>query len=268
MAIDILLSVVFLIVGFMTGVLAGLFGIGGGMVFVPALFSLLPVIEPNSALAAYSSVATSLFAGSFASLSSSYNHIKSGNVVKEYAILLAIGCVIPALTIPFLTVDINENYLKVGVGIIILFSAIKMLIDINSKKEALCKPSSKSVLTVGGIIAGTIGAFAGVGGGVIYVPLLKIAFCLDIKKAVGTSSVVVLVTMLLSAVMYSAMNNQIPAEGMYLGYVNLAAGVPLGIGAVIGARKGVGFLMKYKSDKVLKLFTALLIVLILKMMFF
>jgi len=103
--IDFSFIIILLVVGFATGILSGLFGIGGGVIFVPTLFFSLPKLGVPETTLVLTVIATSLFAGSFASSSSFINHFRHKNVSIESGLYLAFGSIITASITPKIIVN-------------------------------------------------------------------------------------------------------------------------------------------------------------------
>ncbi|MBI1730552.1 sulfite exporter TauE/SafE family protein [Candidatus Acetothermia bacterium] len=110
-----------LIVGLLAGLASGFFGIGGGIVMVPAMTILLGVdIVP--------AVATSLFVMGPISLVGVAQHAFLGNVRLEFAAPLAIGIVIGAQLGAYTTTRVPQLFLRRLFGIVLLYSAINMIL--------------------------------------------------------------------------------------------------------------------------------------------
>lgn len=254
-----------MIIGFITGILSGLFGIGGGIVFLPSLFFILPIIGIDSSIVTVSAVATSLFAGSFASASSLYNHWKKENISIKDGLLLGIGCVISASAIPKLIVSLDPTILRYLIAFFISLVAIKIFFT-NDEKQKSYKEIDKKYLFLFGILFGGIAALSGFGGGIFYVPLFMYYFKGDIKLAVGTSTIAVVLTMISAVISFAILNTNWNGNLHQFGYINLQAGLLLGIGALIGAKIGVNFVLKIPIPVFKKIFSVFLILSILKIL--
>jgi hypothetical protein len=132
------------------------------------------------------------------------------------------------------------------------------------KKPAL--RLSKKFLFPAGIIAGIFSSITGLGGGIIIVPLLIYGFGLHTRKAIGTSVIIVAFTMMASALSYATVADISNDNAGYLGYVNLTAGLTMGISAVFGALVGVNINLNIKSERIKKIFSIFIFAVILKFM--
>jgi uncharacterized membrane protein YfcA len=172
--------------GICTGFLAGLLGIGGGMVMVPFLTFMLSLRGVNADLAVKMAIATSMATIIFTSISSVRAHHKRGAVrwdlVKGLAPGIVLGSMIGSLGVFAI---LKGSYLAIFFGLFVGFSATQMFLD---KKPA---PSRQMPGTVGlmgaGSAIGFLSGLVGAGGGFISVPFM--AWCnVAIHNAVATSA--------------------------------------------------------------------------------
>lgn len=254
-----------MLIGLFTGVLAGLLGIGGGVVFVPVLLTVLPLIGVDNSIVTVSAVATSLFAGSFASASSLFNHAKKNNVLLKEGLIFGFGTIISALIVPNIIVSINPEILKVIISFFIFIVAVKLFFA-NSKTEVVARKVNTNWLFPLGIFFGGIASISGLGGGIFYVPILYYFLQGDLKLSVGTSTIVIFLTMFSSTVSFALLNNEWNSNIFQLGYLNVASALLLGIGAIIGAYFGVKLIFKVPIPTFRRIFSVFLIVVVIKIM--
>lgn len=117
-----------LLLGALVGFLAGLLGIGGGLVIVPALVMLLPafdIVPPTDAI--FVAVATSLSSIIMTSTSSVRAHHKFGNVDWSMATPVAVGAAIGAWFVGYFAHHIGSDALQLIFGIAVLLIALRML---------------------------------------------------------------------------------------------------------------------------------------------
>jgi uncharacterized membrane protein YfcA len=261
------LLAIFLIVGFFAGVLIGMFGIGGGLVFVPTLFYVLPLMNIPQTNLAYFSIGSSLFAGFFATSNSAFLHIRLNNLSKKPAILISAGAVITAFIAPFFVVKVKSEIIEFIFASVMSLIALRMIFE-NSKSEKhkLSKPVGDHLFFLIGIFTGVLSAFTGLGGGVVYVPSMIYLYLVDAKVAVGTSTIITAFTMLSSAVSYMLQGTESNLQTGSFGFVIPEAAIPLGIGAVIGTFLGVKIVIKSSSEIIKKAFAILLIAAVAKIL--
>jgi len=183
-----LLILIFLFTGLISGFLAGLLGVGGGIIIVPITYFVLHKLGYSIDIAMHVAVASSLGIICFTSLSSIRSHIKLGNtnltIVKKWAPGIIFGSIVGSLFASTISGEI----------LVIIFICLAFLIAINMgfrrKSIIILKdlPASSSAnLFISGII-GFLSVIIGIGGGSFSVPTLTM-FSKKIHEAVGTSAV-------------------------------------------------------------------------------
>lgn len=181
-----MLYVWFVIAGAFAGVCAGLFGIGGGMIIVPALVWIFTAYHFPPEVVTHLAVGTSLATIIVTSISSLTAHHKRGGIRWEVWRSMALGLIIGSLVGAGIADRINGQALQALIGIGALLVALKMLFF--SNKEQLGKPlPPKGVQFGAGTGIGMASSIFGIGGGSLTVPFLNWAG-LPMKQAVGTSA--------------------------------------------------------------------------------
>lgn len=214
------LSALMLLTGLVGGVLAGLLGVGGGIVIVPVLDVVLGLVGVDPAVRLHVAVATSLATIIPTAISSSRSHHRKGAV--DLALTRAWG---PAVFIGAAIGAIVAGYAKGGAlaavfGSVAMLVAVKMLLPAGD--VTLNRPLPKGPLAQA--IPAAIGGFSsmmGIGGGTLTVPVLTL-FNYPIHRAVGTASLFGLVIGIPGAIGYVVTGwgrPDLPAGS--LGYVNL-----------------------------------------------
>ncbi|TFZ07894.1 sulfite exporter TauE/SafE family protein [Ramlibacter humi] len=172
--------------GIGTGFLAGLLGIGGGMIMVPFLTIILDARGVPADLTVKMAIATSMATIIFTSISSVRAHHKRGavrwDIVKALAPGIVIGSLIGSLGVFAL---LKGNVLAIVFGLFVGFSATQMFLD-KKPKPTRQMPGTAGTVAAGGVI-GFISGLVGAGGGFISVPFM--AWCnIAIHNAVATSA--------------------------------------------------------------------------------
>src|SRR5690606_24410222 len=208
-----------LVTGAFAGILAGLLGVGGGIVIVPVLYFVLQAAGVSPATAMLVATATSLLTIVPTSISSIRAHHKRGNVdwllVKRWWPFMLVGVAMGS------TFTLNAK----GTAASAVFGAVAVLVALNMLFRAKAAPIAQQLPNIKGqgAMAGVIGFFSvimGVGGGTIGVPLLT-AGNYSSHRAVGTASVFgILIALPGSLAMLFAHTPADAPEGM-IGMVNL-----------------------------------------------
>lgn len=174
-----------LALGTIVGFLAGLFGIGGGLIIVPSLVYLLPMagVTPENLMSV--ALGTSFSTIVITAFSSAQRHHKLGNVdiqVSKYFIpALMTSVFLAGLVIS----NLDAKLMSKIFAIMVLYLAARMLFSL--KKTPQIKPlTTQSTIIAGGVI-GMLSSMAGIAGGAFIVPFLN-SRGFEMKRAIGTSS--------------------------------------------------------------------------------
>jgi len=264
---ELLLVIVFLLIGFSAGILIGMMGIGGGVIFIPTLYYYLPYAGVRPAIVPYFAISISLFSGAIASSFSALLHFRIKNIDHKKALLFSLGSCTAAFIAALFVTSVDPLILKGIFAGVMFVIAINMFVD----THLLFEPTAETNLNVYllpliGLFVGTLSAFTGLGGGIIFFPVLYYLFSLEPKKAIGTSSAITAATMFFASLSFFV-NRYDWLYDQHLDNVFLMVAVPLGIGALIGARVGVSFVVKMRNSAVKKIFSILLILVVIKIIF-
>jgi len=174
-----------LVSGAFAGLLAGLFGVGGGIILVPTLFYVFDELGYPSEITTHLAVGTTLGTIVPTSVSSAWSYYKrgSGNMVmfRRLAIPVAGGALIGS----FLAGNLNSSVLKVIFAVLSLGIALNLF----QKNNIILGTKLPEKLKLGFIVGfiGLLSAMMGIGGGVFFTSFLT-AYGFPILSAVGTSA--------------------------------------------------------------------------------
>lgn len=215
-----LLAVAMLLTGVVGGVMAGLFGIGGGIVIVPALDLALAFFDTDPAIRMHVAVATSLATIIPTSISSARAHQQRGAVDLELVRNWAVYVLLGALAGAWLASRVHSDVLAVIFAVMALLIGIKMLLPLDGTVFARDVPRGAAIKTVPFAIGG-ISSMMGIGGGTLSVAALTL-MNQPIHRAVGTAALFGLVISLpgtLGFVVTGYGDPRLPPGS--LGFVNL-----------------------------------------------
>lgn len=256
---------IFIGVGCAIGFLAGVFGVGGGILMVPILVFSYERSGVSSSVLTHIAIGTSLFVIIFASLTSAYQHGKQRNVDWRSVLVLGFSSALTALATTKLAAWLSGRHLRIFFGLIVMAAAMKMLTESEAqaqkKLEFLSNPGIPGLVAVG-LVAGIVAALAGVGGGVVTIPMMYYFLNMPLKLAIGTSSATIVITALFSVVGYIL--NGLGRAGLpewSIGFVDLQRGAALAIGTILMARVGAYVSFKTHPFRLKKLF-ALFVILV------
>lgn len=167
-------SLLFLLpLGLLSGLLAGLLGIGGGLVMVPVLLWWLPTRGVASADALHVAVATSLAAIVLTAAMSGWSHWRHGAVQLRLIAWLAPALVIGSYAATALVAALPRSSLQLFVACFCLFAAWQLARPKPSVDDAVDPEQiAPAWLLAGGSVIGAVSAAVGIGGGSLTVPFL------------------------------------------------------------------------------------------------
>jgi uncharacterized membrane protein YfcA len=250
--------------GVFAGLLAGLLGVGGGIVIVPVLFFLFQSFNVSVQTAMLIATATSLATIVPTSLSSLKSHHKQGNVdfylLKSWGLYILIGVVIGS----FLVTNYGGQWLSVLFGVVASLSALNMLFRTGKSAIADALPSKLGQRLIASCI-GFFSAMVGIGGGTLSVPILT-AYNFPAHKAVGTAAGIGLIISLPAAItmlLFGVTPNDAPL-GTY-GLVNLLGFVFIVPLTVMFAPIGAKLASKMDANLLKRVFALILLITGLRM---
>jgi uncharacterized membrane protein YfcA len=244
--------------GVVAGLLAGLLGVGGGIVIVPILYFLFQAFGVSADSAMVIATATSLATIVPTSISSIRAHHKKGNV--DFALLKIWGAFIlcGVLLGSYLVTRVNGQMLSTLFGIIATLSAVNMLFG--SKTPLFKDLPGKIGQSIMGACVGLFSSLVGIGGGTLTVPILT--FCnYPAHRAVGTAAAVGLIISLPAAITMLVIGVT-PSDAPLgtFGLVNLVGFVCIVPLTVIFAPIGAHLGSKLNATKLKKVFAVVLLI--------
>ena len=267
------LFLILFIIGAATGVLSGMFGVGGGIIIVPSLIAVYAITGFDSPYAVHIAIATSLFTIIFTSFSSSFKHFKLGNVDITAALIIGIASSVTIFFFSKIAIALPGDTLKKMFSAVLIIVALKMLFD-RKKPDNVNENFTRGkknilMLLTTGILTGAIAAFSGLGGGVFVVPLMHYVLKFPFKKAIGTSSAAILLTAA-SGVLSYFFNmpqdfNGIPYS---FGMVDTLSALPVIAASIPFAQAGVYINRRTNHYLLTKLFAVFILIVSFKMIFF
>ena len=220
-----------ILLGFTAGVLGSMIGVGGGIIVVPALTFL--GFPPTVA------ASNSLFAALSNSIASTISYSRQKRI--EFSLGLKLGL----LTIPgtvlgaIISTDDSPDLFKFLFGFVLIASAAYIFLrkKIEDKEKILSK--QMMVFAIGAsFFAGIISSFFGIGGGIIFVPLMVVGMGMTMKRAAPTSQLILLFASLSGVIVHSILG---PPDFLQAGFLAIGAF----IGGLVGARLSIDIKERY-----------------------
>jgi uncharacterized protein len=209
-------------IGLASGVLAGLFGVGGGIVMTPGVQVLLGA-PPIVALA------TPLPAIFPTALAGAFTYLRRGEVDVRAAAWLAGPGLAGAAIGAWLTEWIDASLLLLVTAVLLAWQAVRILRRDRRSHDEVVNEASPGTLAVVGVGAGLVSGLLGIGGGLVIVPILAGWLRMPLKRTLGTSLLAIVALVVPGTIVHAA-----------LGHIDAGIFAALTVGAVPGARIGAG----------------------------
>lgn len=248
----------YLALGALAGTLAGLFGIGGGLVIVPVLIFSFGLQGISADIAAHLAVGTSLATIVFTSISSIRSHHQKGAVRWELFRPMAVGIVVGAVLGAWTASLLSGPALELIIGVFVILVGLKMLLDV--KPKAARPVPGKLALSGAGSAIGWGSAIFGIGGGTLTVPFLSWR-SVQMQQAVATSAACGLPIAIAGAAanVWTGWGHQ-SLPDYALGFVYLPAMIGIVATSVIFARFGAVLAHRLDAGLLKRLFAILLLI--------
>ena len=257
---------IFIFTGALTGIAAGLFGLGGGLIIVPVVtYSLISFSNISFNQAILSGICTSLASMVITGAMATYIHTKNKNIDYKIINKFVIGVVFGALLIGFIINIFPGEILKNLFIIYTFFIAFRIYAEKNNVIKNSSLPNN-FVSNVIGFIFSIISGLIGIGGATLFVPFL-IRNNIPAKLAIGTSSALgfliglgASISIFLSSLYLEEINNSM------FGFVYLPAILFLTVPSLIFVPLSANWLLKISDANVKKLFSSMLLIIGLLML--
>ncbi|MBC8517282.1 MAG: sulfite exporter TauE/SafE family protein [Nitrosopumilus sp.] len=235
--------------GFAAGLLGSMIGLGGGIIVVPVLTFL--GFSPTVA------ASNSLFAALSNAIASTISYSKQKRI--EYPLGIKLGLLsIPGTVLgALISTDVAPDVFKILFGFVLIASAA--YIFLRKKIETREKTISKQMMifAIGAsFFAGIISSFFGIGGGIIFVPLMVAGMGMAMKKAAPTSQMILLFASLSGVIVHSL-----------LGHPDFLQAGLLAIGSFIGGLVGARLSIDIKERYLQILVSVVLVIAAVKLFF-
>ncbi len=250
----------YILLGMVAGFLAGLLGVGGGLVIVPVLILVFQASHFSPDIIVHMAIATSLATIVFTSLSSIYAHHFHHRAIRWDVVRhLAPGIVVGALLGAVIADMISASGLRRFFGFFELFVALQM--GLNLRPHAGRQLPGEPGQFIAGTVIGSISAIVGIGGGTLTVPFL--VWCnVRIQNAVATSSACGLPIAIAGAAGFMLTGlNEVDLPAWSTGYVYWPAWLMIVVSSILFAPLGAKVAHRVPAAKLKRFFALLLLLL-------
>ena len=221
----------FIPLGFVAGVLGSMLGLGGGIIVVPVLTFL--GFSPTTA------ASNSLFAALSNSIASTISYSKQKRIVFSLGLKLGLLSIPGTIFGAIMSTDVTPGIFKILFGLILIASAAYLFLrkKIRDKEKTLSLQMIFFVISAS-FFAGIVSAFFGIGGGIIFVPLMVVGIGLTMKKAAPTSQLILLFSSLSGIIVHSLLGHPDFTQAGFLAIGSF-------IGGIVGARLSIDIKERY-----------------------
>ncbi len=260
----ILTLALYLLVGAIAGILAGLLGVGGGLVIVPMLnFAFALQAIPGDYMQ-HLALGTSMASIMFTSISSFRAHHKRGAVLWNVVWRITPGIITGTLIGTWVVAQLSTGFLKGFFVCFLYWVAAQMLLNLKPKPSREL-PGTMGMFGMGNVIGG-VSSLVGIGGGTLSVPFM--AWCnVAMHTAIGTSAAIGFPIAVSGTVGYIV--NGLATQGLpanTFGFVYLPALVGIVCASVLTAPLGARLAHSLPVTKLKRIFAVLLIAMATKML--
>ncbi|MGZ4132386.1 MAG: sulfite exporter TauE/SafE family protein [Actinomycetota bacterium] len=229
-------------IGFVSGILSGLFGVGGGIVMTPGI----QVLMGAPAIVA---LATPLPAILPTAVTGALRYRKADELDLRAAAWMASLGLAGAAVGAALTKVVNTDLLLVVTALLLAWQSIGILRGASrTQGEARLRPTPLTFAGIG-LIAGLISGLLGIGGGIVMVPLMAGWLGMPLKRVLGTSLATIVVLVIPGTIVHTA-----------LGHIDWAIFLAVVIGAVPGARIGANLALGAREHTLRRLVGSFMLV--------
>ena len=251
------------ITAFPVGFIAGLFGIGGGLITVPFLYYIFGSLEIDKLYLMHLAVGTSFAIIIPTSIVSVLTHHKfkavDFDIVKNYGIFVVVGVIVGTI----FAATLKTKSLVLFFSIIIFFLGIYLLLLKEREKDIIIEMKLYLKIVLG-FVVGFISAPMGIGGAVMNVPILKF-FGYSINKAIGSAAAIGFLIALFGAIGFLLTGKYLQTDlPLSFGFINIPAFLIFIPITTFMARIGARTVHKIDKNKISRFFGIFLILVAIK----
>lgn len=218
--------------GFVAGIVGSIIGLGGGIIVVPTLtfLGVPPALASSS----------SLYAAFSNSVASTASYAKQRRIDYKTGLRLGLMSIPGTILGAFLTAEVTPSAFKILFGIVLVASCLYLFLKRNiSQKETSIAKQTIVLSAAISFFAGTLSSFFGIGGGIIFVPLMIIGLGLVVKNATATSQLILL---------FSSTSGLLAHT--FLGHADYTYALLLSAGAFFGGLVGARLSVEIKENSI------------------
>ena len=237
-----MLYVLLVPLGLFGGFIGGMIGIGGGIIFAPALLAYFHAIGVPDAHITQLTLGSSLLSVLIASISSAWSQHKKKAVLWDVTLVTGgVSAVVALAATEWISTQswYDKKDFQLVFALVLLLVVVRMMTGRQAEEESRPIRRSGVLMTLTGMVSGMVSALTGVGGGTILVPAYNRWMHIPLKMATGTSVGTIIITSGIAMLGYMWQGQNVPLLPTSFGYVDWAGSCLLAIPALISAGWGV-----------------------------
>lgn len=255
------------LLGSFAGFLAGLLGLGGGIIYIPLFLLVFDLVGFNHSVIVHTAFGTSLAIIFFTAISSSIVHFQKGNIEWYQVYRLATGSALGAIAGAQAAAWTPGIWLKGLFGLMLTCVALRIFISHPGLSPREKKRIPTFHLLLVGMAGGSFAAFFGVSGAVVVLPLLVLVLKLPMHSAIGNSSALIVISCLVGMISYMYHGWRIDVLPLHsIGYVNVLVVAICAPFTTVFARIGAKVAHRFSHDRLIRIFAVVLIIVGLRML--
>lgn len=253
----------YILIGAVAGLIAGVFGLGGGIIIVPTLIFTFTYLHFPPEVLTHLAVGTSLSTILFTSLSAIYVHHKKAAINWSLAFKLSLGMLVGGIVGAYFADLFSGEFLQAIFAAYCLTVAYQMWTS--WRPNGIHVLPQKAALAFLGTVIGAVSGLFGIAGGSLVVPILSL-YRIKITEAIATSAVTGFPIALSGTIGYLLTgwdNNMLPEYSV--GYVYLPATLGIIISSTVFAKIGAKLVHRLPPEKLKKAFSIVLLIVAIKL---
>ncbi len=252
--------------GIIGGILSGLIGIGGGLIFVPIFDYLLKSKGIEGSELVKFTLANSFFCIFIAGILTSYKQFKQGNFYLKEILYTAIPAIVTGAALTYFVTRFSwysESVFKLLFVALLVYTAVKTFVKRKTIEEKELPFSAQRYIIIG-LFTGVASSLSGLGGGVVMIPLFRNILKLDMKKAASISIGAIPILLFPMLLVYGFGKPNVNQAIYQWGYLNPLYVAPVALGLWGGTSIGLKISKRITNQTLQIIFASLLSILIIK----
>lgn len=252
---------ILIVAGLVGGFVAGLVGVGGGVIFGPVLFFTYQAAGIEDPVLTPLTLGSSLLCTFAASASGAVAQSKAGAIDRRTALVAGAAAAVAVVLVGrFVATQpwYDKTEFQLILGTLLVVVVVRMAFKRSGPDTLSTEGARRGRLGIAatGLGAGAVAALAGVGGGVVLVPAFSGALRFPIKVAAGTSTAAITIITAVGVVTYAVLGQGAAVPEGAIGYVDWQGAAALALPAVVTARLGVDVAHRVRTRAVRLSFAA------------